>query len=66
MTMFAIIENESGLTVVPVPSDATAEEAASAHGGLLVDAGPFDSYEEAYDALLAIPDEEEEREPRQP
>lgn len=62
MTQFAIIENDSGLTVVSVASDATAEQAASEQGGLLVDAGPFDSYEDAYDALLAIPDEEEERE----
>ncbi|MEZ6097720.1 MAG: hypothetical protein R3E01_01990 [Pirellulaceae bacterium] len=54
------------MTVVPVPADATAEEASSACGGLLVDAGPFDSYEETYDALLGIRDEEEEREPRQP
>lgn len=62
MTKFAIVEIESGLTVGPVPSDATAEQAASEQGGLLVDPGPIDNYEDAHDTLLAIPDEEEERE----
>jgi len=63
MTQFAIIDSEPGLTVVSVPPGESAEEAALREGGLLVDAGPFDNYDDAYDAMLAIPDPEVEQKP---
>ncbi len=62
MTQFAVIETDFGLAVMRIPADATAEDVAAQQGGCVVDPGPFDSYDDAYDAMLAIPDEEEERE----
>lgn len=61
MTRFAVIETDSGLAVMRVPPHATVEDAAAQQGGSIVDPGPFDSYDEAYDAMLAIPDEDDEQ-----
>jgi hypothetical protein len=61
MTRFAVIETDSGIAVTAIPAGATVEEVAARSGGFVVDPGPFESYEDAYDAMLAIPDEEEER-----
>ncbi len=60
MSRFAIIDTDLDLTVAAVTSDATPESAAVQHGDLLVGPGPFNSYEDAYDALLARPEEERE------
>jgi hypothetical protein len=60
MPKYAIIETDSGLTVVPILPGRTAEQMAIQLGGVVVDPGPYPSYEEAYDALLAIRAEEEE------
>jgi len=62
MLGYAIIETDDGLTVAEVPQDSSPEETAAVHGGLLVDPGPFDSYENAYDAMMRIPDREEDLE----
>jgi hypothetical protein len=59
MPQFAIIEVDSGLTVVELEPDASPDDEAVRHGGLLVDPGPFPSYDAACDAMLALPDEEE-------
>jgi hypothetical protein len=60
MTLYTIIETDDGLTVAEMAPDATAEEAAVAHDGVLVDPGPYNSFEEAYDALLELSREDEE------
>lgn len=57
---FAIIEVADGLTVVEVQPGQSPEEVASLHDGMLIDAGPYPTYDEAQDALLNIPDEDEE------
>ncbi len=62
MPKYAIIETESGLTVVPILPGRTPEEMAIQLGGIVVDPGPYPTYEEAYDALLAIRAEEESEE----
>jgi hypothetical protein len=49
-----IIETESGLIVAQREPDVSPEDAATKHGGLLIDPGPYPTYDEAYDALLAI------------
>ena len=54
MTMYCIIETEDGLTVVEHPQVGTALEAAHRLGGTVIDPGPYDSYEEASDALEAL------------
>ena len=62
---FIIIEVEDGMMIVECPADFEPEHTAEEHGGFLVDAGPYRSYEEAYDRLLdvQIHDEHEERAP---
>jgi hypothetical protein len=62
MPKYAIIETESGLTVVPILPGRTPDEMATQLGGVVVDPGPYPTYEEAYDALLAIRAEEESEE----
>ena len=51
MTYYIIIETNDGQAVVSCSDGQTAEDAAEANGGILVDEGPFDSFEEARDAL---------------
>jgi hypothetical protein len=58
MPQFAIIDVESGLTVVQLPAGASAAEVAVRQGGSVVDPGPYATYDDAYDALLALPEEE--------
>lgn len=48
---FAIAEVDDGYTVIEYGEDESAEEKAIANGGTLVDPGPFQSYEEACEAL---------------
>lgn len=54
MTWYVIVETEDGLSVANVPQGGTAEEAAVRSGGVVVDAGPYPAYEEAYDAMLSL------------
>jgi hypothetical protein len=58
---YAIIETDAGLTVTEVPSDTTPEKAATTSGGVLVDPGPYKSFDDAYDALLALSREEDRK-----
>jgi hypothetical protein len=60
MLLYEIIETDEGLTIVELEHDGLAEEAAERHGGVVVDTGPFKTYDEAYDAILALQDEEDE------
>ena len=57
MASFAIIEVEDGLTVTEVLPGQSADDAAASEGGVLVDPGPFESYEEAMDALTNLEEE---------
>ncbi len=54
MTTYQIIETDGGLMVSEVQPGVSAEVAAERAGGVIVDPGPYRSYEEAYDALLAL------------
>jgi hypothetical protein len=60
MIQFAIIELADGLTVVELQPGQTAEDAAAGQGGVLVDPGPYPSYEEANDALIDLQAEDED------
>ena len=60
-SFFAIIEVEDGLTVIQVEPGQSPADAALAEGGVLMDPGPYDSYEEATDALDQLEVEDEER-----
>ena len=51
MTSLAIIETDDGFQVIEVMPDQSPEDAAVAEGGELVDPGPFESFDEAVEAL---------------
>jgi hypothetical protein len=59
MLRFELVEINEGLTVIEIPPGASPEDAARLQGGLVVDPGPFTSYEEAYEALLSMKLDEE-------
>jgi len=54
-----VIESEDGLTVVPHDAEYDPAETAAKHNGLLTDRELYKSYDDAYDALLALKLEEE-------
>jgi hypothetical protein len=60
MTQYAIIETDDGMTIALVAPGTTAEDAAVSQGGRVIDPGPYNSYEDAYDSMLALPDEDED------
>lgn len=57
MPMYCIIETEDGWTIAEHPQAGTAEAAAHQLGGTVIDPGPYDSYEDACEALEALQDE---------
>jgi hypothetical protein len=57
---YAIIEKDIGLAVAELPAGQSAEQVAEREGAILVDPGPYHSYEEAYDAILAFQEEEDD------
>jgi len=58
MDQYQIIETEQGLLITRLVPGARPEDVAAAHGGVVVDPGPYRSYEDAYDALIALQKEE--------
>lgn len=58
--MFAIIEVDDGLAVTELGPQEEPEAAAAIQGGVVIDPGPYQSYEEAYQAMLALEDEIED------
>ena len=56
--MYMIIEVEDGLTIVSRSLDTDPDAIATRHGGVVADAGPYETYEEANDALLSLEGEE--------
>jgi hypothetical protein len=60
MLQYELIETDEGLTVAEIAKDIAPEEAASRRRGLLIDPGPYDTYEDAYDAMMALKFEDEE------
>jgi hypothetical protein len=62
MLQYELIERDEGLTVAEIIPGLTPEEAAIRRQGLLIDPGPYASYEDAYEALMAWKLDEEEEE----
>lgn len=60
MPRYAIIETEAGLTIVEVPSGISLEDTALRYGGVVIDPGPYESYDEACDAMMGLKFEEDE------
>ena len=62
MLLYELIETNEGLTVIEIPPDISADEAAMQQGGFVVDPGPFTNYEEACEVLMALKSVEVEEE----
>jgi hypothetical protein len=62
MSLYEIIETDEGLAVAEMQPGIAPEELAVSRGGVLVDEGPYQTYDEACDAMLAIQLEEAEDE----
>lgn len=64
MTSFAIIEVDDGLMVATIEPGQSPEDAAIANQGILVDPGPYATYDDACDAMTELEEvgEEERRE----
>ncbi len=60
MPRYAIIETDAGLTIVEVQPGVSLEDTALRHGGVVVDPGPYESYDEACDAMMGLKFEEDE------
>ncbi len=60
MPAYCIVETEDGWTIAERRSGETAVDAAERMGAVLIDAGPFEDYEEAQDALTALQSELDE------
>lgn len=60
MPHFTILETDDGLTVAELSPGVSPSEVAVKYAGVVVDPGPYTSYDEAYDAILAILYEEAE------
>ena len=60
MLLYEIIETDEGLAVAEMHSGVGPNEVAAAHGGVLIDPGPYTTFEDAYDAMLALQAEEDE------
>lgn len=54
---YFIVETDDGWTIAELPADHSAAELAAESGAAVVDPGPYDSYEEASDALISLQDE---------
>ena len=54
---YCILETEDGWTISEIPPHLTAVEAAAELGAVVIDPGPYDTYEEANDALAGLQDE---------
>lgn len=60
MPQFAIIETEDGMTVAAIPPALSAEDVARQRAAVVIDPGPYPTYQEAYEALLAYHDPEDD------
>lgn len=61
MHYYIVIEIDSGVAVAEVPAGGNPEDVAAAEGGVLVDPGPYNTFEDAQEAMMMVPDDEEER-----
>ena len=60
MLLYEIIETDKGLAVAEMHPGVNPDEVAAARGGILIDPGPYRTFEDAYDAMLALQTDEEE------
>lgn len=63
MTMYCIIETDDGWTIVDSRPDEKPTDTAERLEGVLIDAGPYSSYDDAQEALTALQYEAEDEIP---
>lgn len=51
---YCIVETDDGWTIAEMSSECTAAETAGQMGATVIDPGPYDSFEEANDALVSM------------
>lgn len=61
MFLLALHFGDAGLQVAGVESNETPADTAVRKAGVIIDAGPYHTHEDAYDAMLLVPDDEKER-----
>ena len=61
MSHFIVIETDDGLQVASVDPNETPADAAIRNGGVIVDSSAYSTHDDAYDAMLLIPDDEKKR-----
>jgi len=61
MPFYIIIETEAGLTVAEHDPRNTVEQTATENGGILADPQTYKSFEDAYDAMMEMDTDDEER-----
>jgi hypothetical protein len=54
---YCIIETDDGWTISELHSGRTAQEIAADLGAVVIDPGPYDTYEDVNDALVSLQDE---------
>ena len=54
---YFIVETDDGWAIAMLPTDRSAAEVAAESGAAVIDPGPYNSYEEASDALISLQDE---------
>ena len=57
MSVFCIIETDDGHIIVERGQEADPVEVAESQGGVLIDPGPYHSYDDAQDALVSLEEE---------
>jgi hypothetical protein len=60
MLQYEIIETDEGLAVAEMSPRVTPDEEAAARGGVLIDPGPYRTFDDACDAMVALQAEEED------
>jgi hypothetical protein len=54
MTQYEIVETYEGLEVAEIPTGMTPGEAARRCRGSVIDPGPYESFDEAYDVMMSL------------
>lgn len=54
---YCILETDDGWTIADMPPEGTAQELAGELGATVIDPGPYDSYDDADDALVSLQEE---------
>ncbi len=60
MLLYEIIETDEGLAVAEMHPGVSPDEVAAAQRAVLIDPGPYRTFDDAYDAMVALQSEEEE------